>query len=218
MKFEFTEKQLLEMFRLQDELNKKVNPDWLTAGYPWHRAAYMEAAELIESIGWKWWKEQKPDLENIKMEIVDIWHFGLSQALGEFLGYRDRATTFAASEISEQNRYEVDLADSGMYQVEQFIADTALGIINLGQLASISLEFGMTSNEVYELYLVKNVLNGFRQNRGYKQGTYTKEWFGVEDNVYAVKAAKDLSALGKLDSDSLYDALSFAYDRVEHSV
>ena len=32
--------------------------------------------------------------------------------------------------------------------------------------------------------LVKNVLNKFRQDNGYKTGEYSKVWFGKEDNVH----------------------------------
>jgi len=34
----------------------------------------------------------------------------------------------------------------------------------------------MSFEDVYRAYFVKNVLNEFRQNNGYKKGTYIKEW------------------------------------------
>jgi hypothetical protein len=35
----------------------------------------MEAAEAIDSFNWKHWKdiEGEPDLDNAKVELVDIW-------------------------------------------------------------------------------------------------------------------------------------------------
>ena len=37
----------------------------------------MEVAELIESTPWKHWKNinSDPDMNNIHVELVDIWHF-----------------------------------------------------------------------------------------------------------------------------------------------
>ncbi len=49
----------------------------------WNRCIYMEVAELINSYPWKHWKDidAKADYENIQIEIVDIWHFVMSEAL-----------------------------------------------------------------------------------------------------------------------------------------
>lgn len=40
--------QLATMLSLQDGMNKKVNPDWLNAGYAFLRAAMIELVEGIE--------------------------------------------------------------------------------------------------------------------------------------------------------------------------
>jgi hypothetical protein len=45
----------------------------------------------------------------------------------------------------------------------------------------------MDVTELYKRYLIKNQLNTFRQDHGYKDGTYIKLWGGVEDNVVAFK-------------------------------
>ncbi|VVM18067.1 Dimeric dUTPase (EC [uncultured Gammaproteobacteria bacterium] len=49
----------------------------------------------------------------------------------------------------------------------------------------------MNVSELYKRYLVKNQLNTFRQDHGYKDGTYIKLWGGVEDNVVAFKIMED---------------------------
>ena len=41
----------------------------------------------------------------------------------------------------------------------------------------------MKFEKLYSLYIGKNALNIFRQTHGYREGTYIKEWNGVEDNV-----------------------------------
>ena len=44
------------------------------------RAVAIEGAEAIEHHGWKWWKNRK-DLAQLQMELIDIWHFLLSELL-----------------------------------------------------------------------------------------------------------------------------------------
>ncbi len=46
-------------------------------------------------------------------------------------------------------------------------------------MAQITLSY----EELYKLYIGKNILNRFRQNHGYKSGDYMKVWSGREDNV-----------------------------------
>ena len=69
------------MARMQDSHNRHVHPEWLNQGYEYYRAVWVECAELLDHFGWKWWKKQDPDLDQVKLEIVDIWHFGLSDLI-----------------------------------------------------------------------------------------------------------------------------------------
>ena len=70
--------QIKIMLDLQDSMNTKVNANWQTQGYEWYRAIWVECAELLDHYGWKWWKKQTPDTEQVALELIDIWHFGLS--------------------------------------------------------------------------------------------------------------------------------------------
>jgi hypothetical protein len=47
----------------------------------------------------------------------------------------------------------------------------------VAQLSGLDLE------KLYLLYIGKNILNTFRQDHGYKEGSYLKLWEGREDNV-----------------------------------
>jgi hypothetical protein len=76
-----TDGMLRAMLDLQDSMNRKINPDWLTAGYPFLRAVLVEAVEGLDHYGWKWWKAQSPDLAQLRIELIDIWHFLLSEYL-----------------------------------------------------------------------------------------------------------------------------------------
>ena len=75
--------QIKEMLNLQDKINKKVHADWKTQNFEWYRAIWVECAELLDHYGWKWWKKQIPNTGQIQLELVDIWHFGLSILLME---------------------------------------------------------------------------------------------------------------------------------------
>lgn len=45
------------------------------------RAMTQEIAELTDSVPWKWWaKYQKFDLQNARVEVVDLFHFLISSA------------------------------------------------------------------------------------------------------------------------------------------
>jgi dimeric dUTPase (all-alpha-NTP-PPase superfamily) len=70
--------QLKVMLELQNAMNTRVHNEWRDQGFEWYRAIWIESAELMDHYGWKWWKHQKPDVEQVKLELIDIWHFGLT--------------------------------------------------------------------------------------------------------------------------------------------
>ena len=85
--------KLEEIFRLQDQLNKRigVNTDDLSEEEQakwvlnYSRAMQQEMAELIDSVPWKWWaKYQDFDKQNARVEVIDLFHFLIS--LGQVLG------------------------------------------------------------------------------------------------------------------------------------
>ena len=55
---------------------------------------------------------------------------------------------------------------------------------------------------------VSPILNKFRQEHGYKDGTYVKIWNGKEDNVYMQRALAENPDLG---FQSLYETLENIY-------
>lgn len=85
--------KLEEIFRLQEQLNARIgvkldNLDeaeqtrWVLN---YTRAMQQEMAELIDSVPWKWWaRYQKFDLQNARVEVIDLFHFlvSLAQTLG----------------------------------------------------------------------------------------------------------------------------------------
>ena len=47
----------------------------------------------------------------------------------------------------------------------------------------VAVQSGLNLDALYTLYVGKNILNKFRQDHGYKEGSYIKIWNGEEDNV-----------------------------------
>ncbi len=78
------------MFALQAELNRRIGVDTTAlegeeqkTGWVLNycRAMQQELAELTDSVPWKWWaKYQKFDLQNARVEVVDLFHFLISLA------------------------------------------------------------------------------------------------------------------------------------------
>ena len=176
-----TTKQLLQQMELQDTLNKLVHPEWTQQNFRWHVAAMMEAAELLDHIGWKWWKATpEPDVEQIRLELVDIWHFVLSSMLSAYSG----DTVLAAANMSSTlGMLSTTCTYNGTEKtVLAFIHRCAIGAIDLTHLVPLMRHYDITGDKLHSMYVGKNVLNIFRQHHGYQDGTYVKTWHGREDN------------------------------------
>ncbi len=84
--------KLEEMLLLQKKLNDDTNGvNWelginrFDKEINWLRCIHMEVSELIDSTPWKHWKNiaDAPDMDNIHVELVDVWHFLMSYILQE---------------------------------------------------------------------------------------------------------------------------------------
>ena len=69
----------------------------------------------------------------------------------------------------------------------------------------------MSVDELYRQYVGKNVLNFFRQDNGYKEGTYVKQWSGREDNEHLVEVMNALDLSKPEFSDLVYQGLQARY-------
>ena len=70
-----------KMVELQHQFNKQVAEDYLEKGFNWNSAIIAESGELLDSLGYKWWKKVVPDMENVKVEAIDLLHFVISDYL-----------------------------------------------------------------------------------------------------------------------------------------
>ena len=224
--------KILQMLKLQQELNDATNGlNWeegVTKNgktIDWRRCIYLEAAELIESYPWKHWKniDASPDYENIKIEIVDIWHFIMSEALRIYKieergSIEDIARAVSSMEGFEEFTKEEKSEKLDNYEeialVEDMIRLLFCDKENIDALVisflTIASKLNLKLPELYKLYIGKNILNKFRQEHGYKEGTYIKIWNKAEDNVVMQRV---LNKQSEITPDALYDALEEAYPR-----
>ena len=212
--------QASTMFTLQMGMNAKVDPDWVAARYPYLRAVAIEGAEAIEHHGWKWWKKQEKDLPQLQMELIDIWHFILSEillrnsgnvdaSLAALMMLLDSANTQKIIDFDDQ-QYSIDELDL-LTKLELLIALSVVRRIELGLFQSIMSECKIGWVDLYRQYVGKNVLNMFRQDHGYKDGSYQKIWSGREDNEYLVEIIDSLDPNQAKFKDQVYIALKSSY-------
>lgn len=211
---------LLAMLDLQDSMNKKIDADWLGKRHAYLRAVLVEATEALEHYGWKWWKKQSPDLPQLRIELIDIWHFVLSEYLLRAGGDKTAAAnTMLADWVAstplefDGTRYDITALDIRQ-QLELLAALAAVRRLNLPLLALLFAVCDLTPAALFREYVSKNVLNHFRQDRGYKTGEYKKTWDGAEDNLHM---AELLDAMKEADEQlpaALYNALARRYDQL----
>ena len=172
--------QLVEQLTLQNKMNATVDPDWLRAGYAWHRAIMVEAVEALDHYGWKWWKKSEPDVIQVRIELVDIWHFVLSATLVGCGGNPD----WAAQSVIGRFEHALSHGHADTRRLFDMLASAGgEGRFDEGAFETLMRCLDLSWSQLHRMYIAKNVLNIFRQAHGYKEGTYVKEWFGKEDNV-----------------------------------
>ena len=195
------------MLDLQDKMNTKVHPKWREQGYEWYRAAWIECAELMDHAGYKWWKHAEPDTEQIQLEVVDIWHFGMSALLVS----SEHNDTLAA-DIVEDLSAESD-ASLTLLEASEALASACITSESFSTSAFLNLmrASGLSFDQLYRMYVGKNVLNFFRQDHGYKDGSYVKVWDGREDNEHLSDILSGLDASDPGFADAVYKGLSGSY-------
>jgi len=227
--------KILEMLKLQQELNDSTNGTGWENGLTkngkiidWKRCIYMESAELIDSFAWKHWKaiDKAPDWDNIKVETIDIWHFVLSLLLQEYKLQNLGSLEELAAHIVEQKAYasfsssQASTNDEDLYNVIKMVEHMMYDVLKpdgfnmdafINDFFTMALNCGVNLDTLYRLYIGKNILNRFRQNNGYKEGTYIKVWDGSEDNVVMMDIMDKNPSYGV---DELYKGLDEVYQKL----
>lgn len=197
-----THANLVTQLKLQEEVNSKVNPNWLEAKQRWNLAIMMEQVEIIDHIGWKWWKKQDAiNVSAIQMELIDIWHFWLSSQIERYqaLGFAELANKIL-EDLGEWSAGN-DLVNTAHWnnsyailRLESAILHTLSSQFSLKIFMECMDFFQLSWVELHEVFVTKNVLNIFRQDNGYKSGSYIKMWWGHEDNHHAMQILEEARA------------------------
>jgi dimeric dUTPase (all-alpha-NTP-PPase superfamily) len=215
-----TEIQAGIMLSLQARMNAKVDAHWIEKRFPYLRAVVVEAAEAIEHHGWKWWKKQECDLAQLQMEVIDIWHFLLSEILLRHNGNHEQAreqlndanALHSSGHVVSFDGHALEVGSMSLLsKLELLIGLSCSGRIDLLLFRSIMLDCGLSWESLYKQYVSKNVLNMFRQDHGYKEGTYQKLWQGREDNEHLVELMDSLNTSNADYPELLYQGLSRRY-------
>ncbi len=200
--------QLLVMLDMQDAMNAHVNPDWRNAGNAWYRAIWTECAEMLDHYGWKWWKHQQPDLDQVRLELVDIMHFAMSDYLLQGDDNEAVAARIEAELGDPRQSNDIHAAIEAMAQ--STIAEQSM---HFSDFANIMRLIEMDFDQLYRMYVGKNVLNFFRQDHGYRQGSYIKTWDGREDNEHLAELLLQLDSASASFRDDVYRGLEARYPR-----
>ena len=200
--------QISQMLTMQDAMNSRVSETWRDNGYEWYRAIWVECAEMLDHHGWKWWKHQEIEVAQVQLELVDIFHFGLSLRLmsGDTVG---EITNQLANELMQQtdeSDFKIALENLASAAVSNKAFD-AIALADCMRLMDMDLA------ELFRQYVGKNTLNFFRQDHGYKDGTYIKIWHGEEDNEVLAKLVNELDASAVDFQQQLYAALEAKYPK-----
>lgn len=189
--------------KMQDSLNKFINVNWRQERSPddWGLAVTMESTELMDSYPWKWWKNVKaqPDFNNIRVELVDIFHFTLSGTmqcdgtpLADIPADVDTAITAPLSDTKNAIRTFRNVIY--LAKLHRFDVITSIVIA-----AADDLDFNLVG-----YYIAKHTLNYIRQLGGYKDGSYVKVKQGQEDNELLHQCIADAN-VDQMLSESGYE-------------
>ena len=198
---------LVNMLTMQHNMNTRVRENWVEQNFEWYRAAWIECGELIEHYGYKWWKKQEPDLEQVQLEVIDIWHFGLSAL---FQGGKD------IEQIATEIDTELAAHKPTGLGVREATEELALHCLQTRSFSpsrfwDLMLACELDFDGLYTAYVGKNVLNFFRQDHGYKEGTYVKNWAGREDNEHLVELVAPLDKSAEDFAGQVYQTLEQRY-------
>ncbi len=197
-----------QMLRLQAEMNERIHPAWREQGYSWFRAIWIECAELVGHTGYQWWRSEQPNQAQLQLEVVDIWHFGLS-ALMEQRSADELAPWLAqcfakwtaTSDASMDVTQCAEALAAAVLQRQDFDMESFVDLLTAAALSPVAL---------HRRYVGKNVLNRFRQDQGYREGSYHKMWNGLEDNEHLQQIIDQLPVGDEADMGAAFGGFIYA--------
>jgi hypothetical protein len=215
---------ILDLIKEQDKLNTIINPAWKKERsiQDFKRALIVESGELLEHSAFKWWKAQKVDTPQAKMEIIDLWFFYLSLVIISpttlpHHGTDEEKLEYFASMVEEHsglsNSESLEWCTASVHNLTvKFVNEVSNSntklLHGMYTLSALTIAAGISIDELYKVYIGKLILNIFRQENGYSTGTYVKEWNGLEDNQVLAEIMEDIH-----DPKLIKEALKDGYDK-----
>ena len=147
--------RIFNMLQMQHRMNNRVHADWISQRFEWYRAVWIECAELMDHVGYKWWKKQTPEWEQVRLEVVDIWHFGMSALFQPEQDLSDLADLI----VSEVAAAGIGGAD--IHSATEALARASLETqsFSVRHFVALMQACDLSSAELYRHYVGKNVLN-----------------------------------------------------------
>jgi len=210
----------LTLFTLQAAANDTLaGPGWRTdpKTFDYKAALSDEVVEARLAAGYApfWSGGEKPtfDANNLKLEIVDILHFLMSDVMQATSRTADPLPLLVDNAV---NGFRFAKVESGW---DAHIAHDFLGSVMTGNIQAAFEDFarlcgaaGMSFPELYGKYIAKNALNVFRKSIGYKQDKSVKYWLvsgddKTEDNAFVMAKVDEMVANGDNLLDITYDQM-----------
>ena len=132
---------LEKIFEQQITLNKRINSklyediqtnpelkrEWFLK---FEKALSQESAEAIDSLNWKWWKQDDDDWDNVKVELVDMLHFWVSMCTIAGLDAKDVYDLYAKKNKLNFKRQDEGYQDGTYDKYKDGVEDNRLHVIN----------------------------------------------------------------------------------------
>ena len=115
--------------------------------------------------------------------------------------------------VASDLKQPLDKTNNDFNLAGEKLAASALShkVFNVSAFAECMQIIGLSTDELFRQYVGKNVLNFFRQDNGYKNGSYIKEWHGKEDNEVLVEILAKLDPSNAEFKSLVYSELEAAY-------
>ncbi len=132
---------LEQIFEQQITLNKRINSklyediqknpelkrEWFLK---FEKALSQESVEAIDSLNWKWWKQDDDDWDNVKVELVDMLHFWVSMCTIAGLDAKDVYDLYAKKNKLNFKRQDEGYQDGTYDKYKDGVEDNRLHVIN----------------------------------------------------------------------------------------
>lgn len=213
--------KVANMLSVQDDLNKQfIGEDWCDKSeddkFNWSRYQRVEAVELMVHYNtFKHWKKPAPDIEQARIELIDIWHFILAEMLysEHDMDYIEECVDAFNDGIQFAVHWSGDVNDV----VDMFVASTYHDIDDsMHSFGMLHKLLGVDLDWATGYYLGKVALNKLRIEKGQYEGKYAKHWGKdqLEDNCYLEEILQEcLSSNMNISVSYVLDQLRQTYDK-----